>query len=432
MRSFYFRHLFLLTALSLARCFSSPPTPPSTSSPLGSLPRTSNVGDPSTPPWHEVPQLDERGRSREWYPAFPGLFEVEPEVSNHTCVITDGVSSLQLSYRSVAATPVPRAALGGKYDSSLMPWSRFPRSEGGSTSRHPPPPCDSLLAGDHAAPSKLLAKYANWTVLQDDCSEGLPTVDAGTVPGARGPPSSLRPGRGGGIGRRLRGGSGGRGGERGVRVGELAPGPAGGRRGGEFGARVRCRQVPGDGNCLFHAVSLGVLGPSHDISSNSTALRELSLSLRAAAVTVLSSSTRSLYMQGTDSITVSSLLPQACAPHPGVTSETYVTQMSEDGCWGGGPEIVALVNHLRRPIHVYELSPVNPLSPLLTGASKGAASWGVRRMAAFGSPKFDGCGQEPLCVLSADSRFPNIRPGKGGLAANHFLCLEWEREGEGE
>eukprot|EP00968_Pinguiococcus_pyrenoidosus_P007673 scaffold520_cov224-Pinguiococcus_pyrenoidosus.AAC.8 len=34
---------------------------------------------------------------------------------------------------------------------------------------------------------------------------------------------------------------------------------------------------------------------------------------------------------------------------------TVVSFRGRDGKWGGGPEIVALSNALRRPIHVYEL-----------------------------------------------------------------------------
>lgn len=45
----------------------------------------------------------------------------------------------------------------------------------------------------------------------------------------------------------------------------------------------------------------------------------------------------------------------------------------------------------------------------------------LRRMACFGSPKFDR--REPLHILSADSRFPDVEPRKIRKVGNHFLAL---------
>lgn len=45
----------------------------------------------------------------------------------------------------------------------------------------------------------------------------------------------------------------------------------------------------------------------------------------------------------------------------------------------------------------------------------------LRRMACFGSPKFDR--KEPLHILSADSRFPDIEPSRIRKVGNHFLAL---------
>ena len=42
-------------------------------------------------------------------------------------------------------------------------------------------------------------------------------------------------------------------------------------------------------------------------------------------------------------------------------------------------------------------------------------------MACFGSPKFDR--KEPLHILSADSRFPDIEPKRIRRVGNHFLAL---------
>ena len=64
-------------------------------------------------------------------------------------------------------------------------------------------------------------------------------------------------------------------------------------------------------------------------------------------------------------------------------------------------------------------------------------SFQLRRMACFGSPKYDR--QSALHILSADSRFPDIAPGQQLASGNHFLALIPEsimrsiaREGEGD
>jgi len=106
-----------------------------------------------------------------------------------------------------------------------------------------------------------------------------------------------------------------------------------------------------------------------------------------------------------------------------LTPEEYLESMALDGTWGGGPEIVALANHLSRPIHVYELAAIDKACPLSVGTGKGAASWGVRRMCAFGSPKFDNCREGVIHILSANSKFPDLKVVKDPGQGNHFLCL---------
>lgn len=139
--------------------------------------------------------------------------------------------------------------------------------------------------------------------------------------------------------------------------------------------------------------------------------------------------------------------------------------------WGGGPEIVVLANLLHRPIHVYELhegheasepnalvsagrpnsgarssnSTEVPRHASDDGAqtkttsdtrrhwgregsrshaeSQGKKCWQLRRIACFGSPRFDRCKGGALHVLSADSRFPDLRIGEQMEQGNHFLAL---------
>jgi hypothetical protein len=77
-----------------------------------------------------------------------------------------------------------------------------------------------------------------------------------------------------------------------------------------------------------------------------------------------------------------------------------------------GPEIIALCNVLERPIHVYELVVLEEVD---------SKKFGIRRMAPFGSPKFDR--ERTLDILSVDGRFPNIRPGQQRASGDHFLAL---------
>ena len=94
----------------------------------------------------------------------------------------------------------------------------------------------------------------------------------------------------------------------------------------------RVRQVPGDGGCLFHAISACVsYSQTNAHVEFDWRLRNLSHKLRHLAVSILKG------------------------------NQTLVVESGEsvDSCglrtWGGGPEIVALSNHFRCPIHVYQL-----------------------------------------------------------------------------
>jgi len=268
---------------------------------------------------------------------------------------------------------------------------------------------------------------------------------------------------------------------------------------------VTIRQVPGDGNCLFHSLSaclslvesgrhvpmrrrLVLAGRdekninSHLLSSrisievdNSTQvndktqvenqknsymhLYESSRILREKAVDMLSSNPRRLlFLQGSEYLRCGDLVDTAAAQY-GLSGKEYCNLMKKDAYWGGGPEIVALVNFLKRPIHVYELCTLtlnynrkynfqnkmkndNHSDSRKVGYGKRQNNscckergqkkkseidlntghdFGLRRMACFGSPKFDG--KEPLHILSADSRFPDIVPGKQLSSGNHFLSI---------
>ena len=163
--------------------------------------------------------------------------------------------------------------------------------------------------------------------------------------------------------------------------------------------RVLIRQVPGDGNCLFHSitVSLGFICNSTHIdmvgsgssssssssssissssskSSSSSSIRiqhnhqyqhdihhlyQHSQYLRQKAVDILSSNPRRLlFLQGNEYLRARDLVNAAAAQY-NLSGEEYCDLMRKESYWGGGPEIVALCNYLKRPIHVYELCSIS-------------------------------------------------------------------------
>ena len=172
------------------------------------------------------------------------------------------------------------------------------------------------------------------------------------------------------------------------------------------------RQVPGDGNCLFHSISMcyahAANGTHVDLRDpeNLEWLYENSACLREKAVNCLEKQ-KLLFLQGTERVTSENLV-QAASQQYGISGAEYCKQMRQNAYWGGGPEIVALCNVLQRPIHVYELHSENN-------------QFYLKRMACFGSPRFDR--KEALHILSADSRFPDLIPGRQMASGNHFLAM---------
>mmetsp|Transcript_7527 Transcript_7527/g.17559 ORF Transcript_7527/g.17559 Transcript_7527/m.17559 type:complete len:417 (+) Transcript_7527:83-1333(+) len=210
---------------------------------------------------------------------------------------------------------------------------------------------------------------------------------------------------------------------------------------------VRIRQVPGDGNCLFHSIAVclyrAVNGTDIPMDSHECIgrLRDQSLALRNAAVDVLQQQTtnpgvqfidsigpktrRVLFLQGDEYLEAHELLNAAAAQFD-LDGEEYCNLMRKESYWGGGPEIVALCNYLQRPIHIYELIPSDEKASSRASQEKYkklkvSNQFSLRRMACFGSPKFDR--KEPLHILSADSRFPDVEARRVRKMGNHFLAL---------
>ena len=153
---------------------------------------------------------------------------------------------------------------------------------------------------------------------------------------------------------------------------------------------------------------------------NTTMLSMNSALLRCLAVDSLSRKPKKvLFLQGDECLRAKDLVDAAASQY-NMTGEKYCELMRRDSYWGGGPEIVALCNVLRRPIHVYELT--EDMEEYEDEEEKrNSPGFRLRRMACFGSPKFDR--KEPLHILSADSRFPDVSPGRQLASGNHFLAM---------
>jgi hypothetical protein len=188
------------------------------------------------------------------------------------------------------------------------------------------------------------------------------------------------------------------------------------------------RQVPGDGNCLFNAIAVSLCKvqqgrhcPFDD--DDFQHLRQFAQALREKAVDFLEKQAktnhRPLYLQGDTCIETQELLEQFASQY-GMSVQEYCDAMRQDGVWAGGPEIVALCNVLKRPIHLYELH-VDDNDNQDSSERPRTAQFCLRRMCCFGSPRFDS--QEAIHVLSADSRFPDINPGRHLREGNHFLSV---------
>ena len=185
------------------------------------------------------------------------------------------------------------------------------------------------------------------------------------------------------------------------------------------------RNVPGDGGCLFHSLAVAITyrrNKSHPKYFDKR-LRELSNNLRQLSVKLLGLKNIRFCMEGEESIVSDELLEMVAANY-NMTGGEYLAGMTKPATWGGGPEIVALSNHFKRPIHVYELDTVGVIRKRFQ----------LKICARFGSPFFyANC---PLFILCADGRFPNVKPGQQKPIGDHFLAIFpsepdfWDKEQE--
>ena len=172
------------------------------------------------------------------------------------------------------------------------------------------------------------------------------------------------------------------------------------------------RQVPGDGGCLFHAIAVVLRYEQSGLHTDfDSAMKNMSHCLRKLSVDTLMED-KVLIMEGNENTTTTGLL-ETVAEHYNMTAEKYCDNMRLHGTWGGGPEIVALSNFLKRPIHVYELCTTGYFSKCFE----------LKVCAKFGTPSFDDENKLPISILCADGRFPNILPGAQKMIGDHFLAL---------
>lgn len=185
------------------------------------------------------------------------------------------------------------------------------------------------------------------------------------------------------------------------------------------GAEYYIRQVPGDGGCLFHALSVCVIELISEYHGEfDTKSRVLSHKLRQKAVNLLEKENWPVYIEDGEVMNTSELLT-AASQHFHMTPIEYCRNMLKPKTWGGGPEIVVLANRFKRPIHVYGLkSDYHPHRFFNWFRPKG---FRLKPCAKFGSPIFDD--KEPIRILCADGRFPNIQPGQHKDPGDHFLAL---------
>jgi hypothetical protein len=98
--------------------------------------------------------------------------------------------------------------------------------------------------------------------------------------------------------------------------------------------------VPGDGNCMFHALSRGLSGADARSAAQ----------LRADAVAYMRSHlSDALYPSNNDPTTLQQWIEWAGYPNAG----TYLDALARNGTWGQSLELASLSQVLRRPIGVY-------------------------------------------------------------------------------
>ncbi|GAB5036250.1 cysteine protease domain containing protein [Nannochloropsis oceanica] len=179
-------------------------------------------------------------------------------------------------------------------------------------------------------------------------------------------------------------------------------------------SKMRVRQVPGDGSCLFHAIYVALAhatNGSHPQEDYDDMCKAAGV-LRQTALDYLSQDPNRLLTVTYNQDMKSQELLEMTSKEMGLSAEQYLARLRDPKEWGGGLEIVALANALERPIFLYELKPV------------GLLFWSrfvFKKMVECGMPKFSP--NKSLHILIADCNFPDCAPYFYNKAGNHFLAL---------
>lgn len=159
----------------------------------------------------------------------------------------------------------------------------------------------------------------------------------------------------------------------------------------EAGGERTCyaRNMPGDGNCLFYAVSVALSTNTFGVHPRLDGgwLLAGNKGFRDNIAAMLESDAE-LYIEGKRKVAARELLKDA-ALKEGCSEADYLRrlrQLQGPALWGGGPELVCLANILRRPIEIFEMESVGS----------------IRRAGIFGSPLFDDPLQRLDLARSAD------------------------------
>jgi hypothetical protein len=165
------------------------------------------------------------------------------------------------------------------------------------------------------------------------------------------------------------------------------------------------RNVPGDGDCVFHAVlgsvfvSMGMINPDSDYSDT---VHAMALEMRRVVANFLSSPDGTLYVNNKPRkriVRCRDLLASA-AMAEGMSCEEYLTRLRRPGkvggLYGGGPELTVLSNILRRPISIFHLKQRTGV-----GGGKEDNCRELQRMGVFGEGLFeDSCNSIPDSVVT--------------------------------
>ena len=174
------------------------------------------------------------------------------------------------------------------------------------------------------------------------------------------------------------------------------------------------RNVPGDGDCVFHAVlgavfvSMGMIDPDAAYYS-AGGVHSMALEMRKVVANFLSSPEGTLYVTNRPRkriVRCRDLLSSA-AKAEGMSIEEYLSRLRmpgrQGGLYGGGPELTVLSNILRRPISIFHLKQQSTTTTTTTTTTGGEndSCRELQRMGVFGEGIFeDSCKSIPDSVVS--------------------------------